>query len=345
MTERAAKVKDVPLALVKGGRGEREAEETHELDEPVAASPAMRRVFELARKVADSTIPVLILGETGTGKEVVARFLHAKSPRRGRPFIAVNCAALPDALADSELFGHVRGAFTGADREHRGVFEQADGGTLLLDEIGDLPLPIQAKLLRTLDDGVVRRVGADRPTRVDARHVCATNRDLAADVTTGRFRADLFHRIRGVTIGVPPLRERPEDVEPLARRFLADASRERSRPPRLTAETIGWLRRQPWPGNVRELRQAVHRAVTVGGDVLDLPDFALDAEPIGPALLPALDEYLPGKTWAEVERDVLVAALRRHGSARDAASALGLSRSTVFRKIAAYGLRAGSADE
>ncbi len=343
MSERAAKVKDVPLALVQGGRGERE-EETRELDEPVAASPAMRRVFELTEKVAASSIPVLILGETGTGKEVVARFLHAKSPRRGRPFIPLNCAALPDSLAESELFGHVRGAFTGADREHRGVFEQADGGTLFLDEIGDLPLSVQAKLLRTLDDGVVRRVGAERPTRVDARLVCATNRDMAADVTTGRFRADLFHRIRGVTISVPPLRERPEDVEPLARRFLADASRERSRPPRLTAETIGWLQRYRWPGNVRELRQAVHRAVAVGGDVLDPADFGLD-ESIGPTPPSALDEYLPGKTWTIIERDVLAAALRRHGSAGGAAKALRLSRATVFRKIATYGLRVESAGE
>jgi transcriptional regulator with GAF, ATPase, and Fis domain len=292
----------------------------------VAESPAMKSLFRLVGRVAPSTVPVLVRGETGSGKEVVARGIHERSGRSGA-FVPVNCSALPGALIESELFGHARGSFTGADRAHAGVFAQADGGTLLLDEIGELPLDVQAKLLRVLDDGVVRPVGASVGARVDARVVAATHRDLAAAVEQGHFREDLYYRLAVVVLEVPPLRERPEDIPALVEKFVAEASRG-GRAPIVTDEVMAFLLVRRWPGNARQLRAAVHRAVLLGDAVLVPEDFGLPPEvfrSVDEAHSPTKD----GRTWSEVEREVLLQAVERHGSIRAAARALGRPKSTV----------------
>ncbi len=224
-------------------------------------SPAMQTLAREIDLVAGSDLTVLILGETGVGKELVAQRLHAQSARRARPLVQVNCAALPDALADSELFGHRRGAFTGALQDRAGRFELADGGTLFLDEVGELTLPVQAKLLRVLQSGEVQRPGSDRLLRVDVRVLAATNRDLAAEVAGGRFRADLYHRLSVYPLRVPPLRERGRDVLALAGGFLEENQhRLGTRNLRLTPAAKAWLLQQPWPGNVRELEHVISRA-------------------------------------------------------------------------------------
>jgi two-component system response regulator FlrC len=228
---------------------------------PVAESAAMREVLLAADDVAPTPTTVLLLGESGTGKELLARHLHARSGRRG-PWVAVNCAALPAELLESELFGHEKGAFTGASERRQGRFEQADGGTLLLDEVSELPLGLQAKLLRVLQEREVDRVGGRQPVRVDVRIVATSNRDLAEMVRAGAFRSDLYYRLHVFPIVLPPLRERPEDVAPLAERLLAEAARDLGRPaPALAAEAVELLRRHPFPGNVRELRNLLERAL------------------------------------------------------------------------------------
>ncbi|MDF2697500.1 MAG: Sigma-54 dependent transcriptional regulator, partial [Labilithrix sp.] len=230
--------------------------------ELVGDSPNMRTLRKEIELVARSGLTVLVTGETGVGKELVARAIHAASPRHREPLLYVNCAALPESLAESELFGHVRGAFTGAEQHRAGKFEVADRGTLFLDEIGELPVSVQPKLLRALQEGEVQRVGADRPLKVDVRVVAATNRDLEREVETGRFRADLFHRLHVYPLHVPPLRERAEDIALLAGHFC-DQARVRLGlgPVRLRADALRVLGRAPWPGNVRELENVVFRAV------------------------------------------------------------------------------------
>jgi two-component system nitrogen regulation response regulator NtrX len=223
-------------------------------------SAAIRRVREAVALCARTPGRVLITGETGTGKEVVARAIHAQSTRRHAPWVAVNCAAVPGELIESELFGHEKGAFTGALRTRRGKFEQADGGTLFLDEIGDMPPHMQAKLLRVLEEGEVERVGGDKRLRVDVRVVSATNRDLHADIASGRFREDLLHRLNVVALHLPPLRERPEDIPSLVRHFVEAAAKQPGmRPVEIGPDLVERLQRHPWPGNVRELRNTVER--------------------------------------------------------------------------------------
>ncbi|GIX08165.1 MAG: acetoacetate metabolism regulatory protein AtoC [Candidatus Poribacteria bacterium] len=244
-----------------------QAELTRRTDrEVVAESPAMRKVMELASRVAPHSTTVLITGESGTGKEVVARAIHRMSPRKDRRFVAVNCGAIPENLLESELFGHARGAFTGAASDKPGLFEEADGGTLLLDEIGELPLELQVKLLRVLQEGEVRRVGEAKTRRVDVRVLAATARDLEADVRQGRFREDLYYRINVVRIHLPPLRQRPEDVEALTRLFLEHASQRSGRALTLTPAAMAALKAHPWPGNVRELENALERAAVLSAD-------------------------------------------------------------------------------
>jgi DNA-binding NtrC family response regulator len=237
-------------------------------------SAAMREVFRTVRRVAASSATVLIRGESGTGKEIVARAIHELSPRAAAPFVALNCAAMPSALIESELFGHERGAFTDARERRVGRFESASGGTLFLDEIGELELGVQAKFLRALEERSIERLGGGTPIEVDVRVVAATNRDLESDVAAGRFRADLFYRIHVVPLELPPLRERREDVRLLAEHFLAQARESAGRGPRrLTAEALAALERFPWPGNVRELRNTVERAVALcEGDAIELAD-------------------------------------------------------------------------
>ncbi|GMV36616.1 MAG: transcriptional regulator [Fimbriimonadales bacterium] len=244
----------------------------------VAESPAMRQVLEIVEQVASSRATVLLTGESGTGKEVVAKMIHERSPRSGKPFIAVSCAALPETLLEAELFGHEKGAYTGAVGRREGRFELADGGTLFLDEIGEVPLSVQVKLLRVIQERELERLGATKPVRVDVRLVAATNRDLQQAVDEGSFRADLFYRLQVVHIELPPLRDRPEDIRPLALRFVQKYCAENAREPlALADEAIEALLTYRWPGNVRELENVIERAV-----VLARPD----AQAIGPELLP-----------------------------------------------------------
>jgi DNA-binding NtrC family response regulator len=259
----------------------REVERVYAVGGIVGHCAAMRDVFERIRKVAASPATVLVLGESGTGKELVARALHAQSPRHDGPLVAVNCAAIPESLLESELFGHEKGAFTGAQAAHAGLVESADGGTLFLDEIGELPAPAQARLLRMLQDGEVRRVGATRPRKVDTRIIAATHRDLPKRVQEGSFRQDLYFRLRVVEIKLPPLRERGEDVPALARHLLEKACQRLHRPPAtFSPEALMAITTHPWPGNVRELENAIERAVILADGPLITPGL-LSLEPGG----------------------------------------------------------------
>ena len=305
----------------------------------VAVSPAMRRVVELAERVAPHPTTVLVTGESGTGKEVLARAIHRMSPRSGGPFVAVNCAAIPEHLLESELFGHVRGAFTGATADRIGLFEEANEGTLLLDEIGDLPPPLQVKLLRVLQDGEIRRVGDTGTRRVDARVIAATARDLEADVRAGRFREDLFYRLNVVRLHVPPLRDRPADVEPLAAVLLRRAAARSGKRAELTPEAMAELRRHPWRGNVRELENAIERAVVLSADGLVRADAFQGSDRGGggegsAARSPSQSPLPLRDAVAAAERQAILDALQATGGNRNQAAAiLGLSRRALFYKI------------
>ncbi len=300
----------------------------------VAASEPFRAVLLRVADFAEAEAPVMILGESGTGKEIVARALHANGPRRGGPFVALNVAAVPGELLESELFGHVRGAFTGASQAKEGLLEAADGGTLFLDEVAEMPLPLQAKLLRAVQEGEVRRVGDTRAFGVDVRFVCATHRDLKALVARGLFREDLYYRLKVLTVRVPPLRERREDVLPLARAFLAQ---ERRPAQGLSPEAEAAFLAYAWPGNVRELGNAVKHgcALARGGPVRPehLP------EELQGAAAPA-GEAAAGRATrlADAEREHVLAVLAScGGSQAEAARALGIGRTTLWRKLKGWG--------
>ena len=260
----------------------------NENDGPVAEEPASRQLLELAARVARSDSTVLISGESGTGKEVLARYIHQSSPRAGKAFVAINCAAIPDNMLEATLFGHEKGAFTGAIAAQPGKFELADGGTILLDEISEMPLGLQAKLLRVLQEREVERVGARKPLPLDIRVLATTNRDLQGEVAAGRFREDLYYRLSVFPLAWRPLRERPADILPLAERLLVKhASKMRLPPVKLSPESADCLRRHPWPGNVRELDNAIQRALILQQNNLIQPhDLCLDM-PIGLAPMPA----------------------------------------------------------
>jgi two-component system, NtrC family, response regulator AtoC len=233
----------------------------------VVLDAEMKHLYELGAQLADSTISVLLLGETGVGKELIAESIHRRSARNARPFLRLNCAALPEPLLESQLFGHERGAFTGAMRQKPGLLEAASGGTVFLDEIGELPISIQVKLLRVLEEGEVLRVGAVTPRQIDVRFIAATNRELEEEVARRTFREDLYFRISGVTLRIPPLRERPSEIEPLSRSFIADACKKKGRPePELTADARAMLLEYAWPGNVRELKNVIQSALLFCGD-------------------------------------------------------------------------------
>ncbi|MFN7989196.1 MAG: sigma 54-interacting transcriptional regulator [Thermoanaerobaculia bacterium] len=301
----------------------------------VARSPGMRRAFDLACRVARVDSTVLLTGESGSGKEVLARVIHERSPRAGGPFVAINGAALPESLLESELFGHVRGAFSGAASDRAGLFEAANGGTLFLDEIGEVPLGLQAKLLRALQEREVRRVGENRSRKIDVRVVAATNRDLAKDVESGHFRRDLYYRLRVIEIPIPPLRERPEDVLPLARALLLDAARRTgAKVNGFTPDAARLLVRHRWPGNVRELANAVERAAVLADgarvDAEDLPDDVARPSRGGSASA--------GDTLAEVEKAHVLALLgEENGHREKAAKRLGIGVATLYRKLKEWG--------
>ena len=310
-----------------------------EAPELIGDSPAWRGLLEQLPRVSASGLPVLLLGETGTGKELVSRAIHALSARRRLPFVAQNCGATPDTLIESELFGHARGAFTGAIGDRTGLFEAAEGGTLLLDEIGDASALLQMKLLRVLQEGEARRVGDSRARRVDVRVIAATHRALERGVSQGTFRADLFFRLAAVRLRLPSLRERGRDVLLLARHFLARAAaRVGGPPPELSPDLAERLLRHAWPGNVRELGNACAFAVGVAGARTRVgPEHWPDA-PFAEAV--AEGAGLHAETRALEERRLRETLRRTRGNKTQAARALGLSRQGLLKKLRRYGLDA-----
>jgi DNA-binding NtrC family response regulator len=305
----------------------------------LGASPAFLEAVALAERVANSPLPVLISGETGTGKELLARTVHERSGRED-PFLAVNCGALPEGLLESTLFGHVKGAFTGAERERRGLFLEADGGTLFLDEIGDTPAALQVKLLRVIDGGELLPVGSDRPLHTDARVVAATHKDLRSMMEAGDFREDLFWRVRGAEIHMPPLRERGEDVLLLARHFLNLSAPlcPDGRAKELSEGAQNALLRHIWPGNLRELRFEMQRATVLAGQRREILEADLAFVDEGQVSSDSEPKTLQQRV-EEVERQEIRAALIRFDNNRTrAAEALGLSRQGLLKKMARYAL-------
>ena len=306
----------------------------------IGASPAMQEVFETIRQAAPTRATVLIQGESGTGKELVARALHQCSPRRDGPFVPVHCAALAPTLLESELFGHEKGAFTGAVERRRGRFELADGGTLFLDEIGEIDAALQVKILRVLEERQFERVGGSETIRVDVRLVAATNRDLRARVAEGTFREDLFYRLYVVNLTLPPLRERDGDVVLLAQHYLQTLAAENGKKPfAISPEAMDVLQAYPWPGNVRELRNVIERMVVLGTGprltAADLPAAVRDGGAGGLAIASRA-----GRVLRDAERQLITEALRRHKNNRtQAAQDLGISRRTLHRKLNEFGLR------
>jgi DNA-binding NtrC family response regulator len=327
----------------------------------IVRDPAMRVLYAEAERAAQAPITLLILGETGVGKEVLARAVHARSPRAKKAFLGVNCAAFSETLLESELFGPEQGAFTGAHRAHPGIFEATAGGTVFLDEVGEMSQATQAKLLRVLEERTVMRLGARSPKAIDVRFIAATNRDLEADVRTGRFRQDLYFRLNGLCLTIPPLRERPEEIQPLVQRFLATACVQLGGPPpKFSAEALAALERYAWPGNVRELRNVVERAVVLCNgtsiEVRHLPPSLLaalgrpsatmasaapateTAKPSAATLPPGLRTNLPEERRA-LERARVIDALERcSGNQTRAAEMLGISRRTLVSWLDEFGI-------
>jgi DNA-binding NtrC family response regulator len=364
---RAASVRAAPAAAAKPA-----------FRDILAESPGMERVLRIAAKAARSDIPVLIEGESGVGKELVARAIQAASDRKRRPFVAVNCGALPENLVESILFGHEKGAFTGASERHVGKFEEASGGTLFLDEIGELPADIQVKLLRAIQESEIDPVGARRPVSIDIRIISATNRNLIEEVKAGRFREDLYYRLSVLPVTIPPLRERREDIPVLAAHFAARfGERGGNAPKRIAPDAMAALVGHDWPGNIRELENAVFRAAVLSdSDVLSLSDFPqiaaqlpgftlpepalrdLAAEapglfdeplPSGPAQgvepgdgwLALLDSFGQVRRLEEIEAEAIRHAIRRYeGHMSEVARRLGIGRSTLYRKLKDYGIEA-----
>jgi transcriptional regulator with GAF, ATPase, and Fis domain len=355
------RVGDVAI-LVRGPQHKAEKPAPSTDQAPIVISERMRSLYALIDKIAPANVNVLILGETGAGKELVAQMLHKRSARANKPFVGINCAAFTETLLESELFGHEKGAFTGADRTKPGLFENADGGTLFLDEVGELPAGFQAKLLRVIEEKQVRRVGALAARPINVRIVAATNRDLDQEVLRGNFRKDLFFRLNGFMLPVPPLRERVEEIEPLARHYVTIFSREIGRPePELTTDALGHLRVHRWPGNVRELRNVIQRAVLLCGDgpitAGHLPPIEVDVmgeasdtsirtissiELFDASKTTRLPTALPDEKRREletIEQKRIQAALEEcAGNQTRAAKLLGISRRSLVMKLTKYGM-------
>ena len=338
----------------------------------VGESDALRHVMKLGERAAASNIPILITGESGTGKEVIARAIQGSSDRGGRPFITVNCGAIPENLVESILFGHEKGSFTGASAKHIGKFQEADGGTIFLDEVGELPADMQVKLLRVLQEAEVDPIGAKRPVKVDVRVISATNRDLAEEVKTGGFREDLFYRLNVFPIEVPPLRDRTEDIPALINHFMERYNAEENRDVRgVQHEVLEVLAAQPWPGNVRQLENTIFRAVVLAeGAYLTADDFPLLAKEFeaagvvsGPPMVAETDEEAPAserevhtsaiaseavaifdrgghlRSLQEIEKDLIALAIETYdGKMSEVARRLGMGRSTLYRKLREHDL-------
>jgi DNA-binding NtrC family response regulator len=307
----------------------------------IGSGPGMQKVFELVKKVAPSNASVVIGGESGTGKEVVARAIHSLSPRKDKPFVALNCSAIPATLIESELFGYERGAFTGADQRRLGNFELASNGTLFLDEIGELPLELQAKFLRVLEERKIRRLGGRAEVDVDVRVICATNRDLKEEIRRGRFREDLFFRLGVFTIHLPPLKERREDIPLLVHHFIEKFNAETGkRVQGLSPAALATLQGYAWPGNIRELRNTLERAmILVDGDVIDEEHLPPDLESSRPE---AATLRVPlGLAMDKVEKEYILASLQKNGGNKArTAEILGISEKTLYNKLNRYAAEA-----
>ncbi|HEX4826419.1 MAG TPA: sigma-54 dependent transcriptional regulator [Candidatus Polarisedimenticolaceae bacterium] len=316
-------------------------EATGTTGEILGDAEATRALRQTLARVAPTAATVLLLGENGTGKELAARAIHAGSPRARKPFVVLNCAAIPETLFESELYGHMKGAFTGATEARRGKFQQADGGTLFLDEIGETPIQLQPKLLRSLETGDVETIGGRAPERVDVRVVAATNRDLAKEVEAGRFRRDLYYRLAVVPVPLPPLRARSADIVPLAARFLAAACRDnRVRAKRLDAPAEAALTRHAWPGNVRELKNVMERAaILVQDDVVREDDLELPVAHVVTDTAPTAEGGRLADQLVRHERAIVLAALEKnHWRMTKTADDLGLERSHLYKKLKALGI-------
>ncbi len=319
---------------------QRQLETRYGFEAIIGASPKMQRVFDVVRQVAPTSATVLILGETGTGKELIAKTIHQNSPRRNYPLVGLNCSALSESILESELFGHEKGAFTGATQMRKGRFEYAHKGTLFLDEVGDMPIPTQIKLLRVLEEREIVRVGSNVPIKVDVRLIAATNQDLEELVKQGRFRQDLYFRLKVVTIRLPPLRERTSDIPLLAEHFINDlAAQHGKRIDGLTPESRRILSAYRWPGNVRELRNCIETMIVVSrGSLLDVDDIPESIRNAPPE--PQTFEALAGLSLEDVERELIRHTLAvTEGNREAAARMLGIGERTLYRKIKKYDLR------
>ena len=332
-----------------GGSGQVPISAQRSFGAMLGASSAMRRVYAMLEKAAPTTVPVLVLGESGTGKELAARALHAASPRASRPLEVVDCGGLPPTLIESELFGHEKGAFTGAVGEREGAFERADGGTLFLDELGELPLELQPKLLRALGEGEVRRVGGRKSKKVDVRVVAATNRDLRREVNAGRFRADLYYRLAVITVSLPPLRERLDDLPLIVPPLIEKIRRERRVATQVQADAalLATLRSHDWPGNVRELRNYLEQYVVLQ---VAMPFDRGDAAPVALAGVDELTAGLDALPLRAAKTELIERFERRYltrvlaeagGNVAEAARRAGVDRGTVFRALRRNGMREG----
>ena len=320
-----------------------EIEDRYSFHNLIGNSPPMKRVFEMMRKVVDSNKTVLILGESGTGKELVAKALHWNSPRKDKPFVVQNCAAIPRELLESELFGHVRGSFTGATRDKPGLFEQADDGTFFLDEIGDLDGLLQAKILRVVEDGIVRRIGDTSGRKVNIRLICATSQDLEEKIQMGTFRTDLYYRLNVITIKLPPLRERREDLPLLLRYFLSKQERETgNRIKGFSKDAMAAMESYRWPGNVRELENAIEQAVTFSGhdQILTTDNLPTAIRHAANTTIPTVSQDLPlPEALEHMEKSIITKALdKTNGNKTLTAKLLGVNRTYLYSRLAKYHL-------